>query len=1302
MITEYDEVEIDLTIRDGALYADLRGPGKLQLARPILVSVDIPEANWQALAQGIVDAKQLAAMGHELFKSIFHDELLDKFNECLGGLQDEPERGIRVRINTEAQALNMVPFATLCLRDDPISEFLALDDKTPVIQSVRTGRRPDLAKAPDMQHVASQRPGLFPLNMLVVHAAPRYYNLTKEKFAAWEKLERNGRLKIDYLTDANVETLQERLASEEMHYDLVHFVVHGALENAEDLDGAEGILLLSDPDTGKRQDVPASSLAETIARKGVRFVMLQACESGKSTKHNAFTGIAQRFAAAGVPAVIGMQYAVDVDVANTFADCFYDAWLSADTLPIERALTEARHRVKAKFRDRPCAWVAPALFMTCSSREVLGLPDRHGEGHEGSVRMIRSSLDRERLLFDLPPEEVASYVPPRGLPEMVHGARKTALSLLVGDDGIGKAGVAKLLGCALAEESHKPIKVFRARERADWSFLLPVVAGDEGAGLIILGLDAPLEEFCDELADIARCAQEKGTKLIMTADRHSYDMACGETRVLEALSRQDLFLIEIRPTELYPVDVRSSIFEVFVGTRELVDSVRDVIREHQKEIILALQDPSKLLRFVLLAQQARQLDDEKLAAILANAREISRVASSWIETLSLDQSYFAVTLVLFPDLSEDEFFAIYESLVEKYWRSRRPDLRILDYREILQLAPHVMLVDEGIRFSDPDFQLAVSGRLVRAHKRSLKAILSYLVERLIGPREGGEDVNRKMRIASARSIGEIAKVDLGMTEETLETLATDRWGRVRAAAGHALRQAFEERPNRGQVLALLKHWSQDERADLRWSAASAYGRIGRSQIGVVLPELARMAKDSDPRVQQSVAYAFRTLAVSQLHNAAVCNVLRTLASDKDKDVREEVAAVLEWQASFEIESVKHLLAAWMADPQVKWTAALALLSIGLSRPDSVSGQIVEFAEKDSEIVQVVLGRVVRSAPLSEGLDRLLARLARAGNTIMRQAITRAMELALRTPDPASRDVTNASAQKASEMCSLFRNWVKWRDEAGQEIVLTLLPDLASANPAAATDLLVRVFELDGPRLGSRLLDRLTTTFIGLSPLAEKGQVNLLYAFGVAPIAGVDKSHVFDEMGTLIAEEPESGRLFVERMLGDLEQERPAAFEVFRRLVLPVTESGDIVLDRTRLEIIARQAVELGQSSAIVWCVLCAYAVVTPRAAEQMLLALASASDASIRNLGLESAWGLMAEVHQPAEEVIRALGRSPTLRLDEVHEALGEEMFKIYYMLRLDRLSQIPDQDTPDTGEEIITITCDDLQEDGITILASS
>jgi len=54
----------------------------------------------------------------------------------------------------------------------------------------------------------------------------------------------------------------------------------------------------------------------------------------------------------------------------------------------------------------------------------------------------------------------------------------------------------------------------------------------------------------------------------------------------------------------------------------------------------------------------------------------------------------------------------------------------------------------------------------------------------------------------------------------------------------------------------------------------------------------------------------------------------------------------------------------------------------------------------------------------------------------------------------------------------------------------------------------------------------------------------------------------------------------------------------------------------------------------------------------------------------------MTEAPELGDEILGMLGKSPTLRLDEVHEALGEEMVKLFYTLRPSRSggSGIPGQ----------------------------
>jgi len=184
--------------------------------------------------------------------------------------------------------------------------------------------------------------------------------------------------------------------------------------------------------------------------------------------------------------------------------------------------------------------------------------------------------------------------------------------------------------------------------------------------------------------------------------------------------------------------------------------------------------------------------------------------------------------------------------------------------------------------------------------------------------------------------------------------------------------------------------------------------------------------------------------------------------------------------------------------------------------------------------------------------------------------------------------------------------VAYRDEGAQGVILNLLPDLASANPTAAADVIGEIFKLGDSQLSDRLLDRLTTPSVELSRSTRDGNIDLLYAFSITPIAGVDKSQVFAVMRKLIAEESETGALILERMLADLEVERTTAFEVFRQVILPATPSSTVQVNWTCLETMAVCAIELGQERAIVWCVMCAYAAISRETAEEMLFSLASA------------------------------------------------------------------------------------------------
>ncbi|WP_008307944.1 CHAT domain-containing protein [Leptolyngbya sp. PCC 6406] len=86
---------------------------------------------------------------------------------------------------------------------------------------------------------------------------------------------------------------------------------------------AQGFLAFED-EQGKAEFVSARRLAALVADQGIALVVLSACQSGMAvTGKSVFNGTAQQLIDAQIPAVVAMQYSVQVRAAQDFAEQFY-------------------------------------------------------------------------------------------------------------------------------------------------------------------------------------------------------------------------------------------------------------------------------------------------------------------------------------------------------------------------------------------------------------------------------------------------------------------------------------------------------------------------------------------------------------------------------------------------------------------------------------------------------------------------------------------------------------------------------------------------------------------------------------------------------------------------------------------------------------------------------------------------------------------------------------------------------------------------------------------------------------------
>lgn len=139
--------------------------------------------------------------------------------------------------------------------------------------------------------------------------------------------------------------------------DILHFIGHGEFVRRE----KKGYLLF-EGDNGGIQRVDADVIAQIVARRGIRLVFLNACETGTgfSGSHDFTNGVAPELVAAGVPAVIANQFPVLDPSATAFARHFY--WSLALGRSIGDAAREARVAVNYSITGEAIDWAVPVVF----------------------------------------------------------------------------------------------------------------------------------------------------------------------------------------------------------------------------------------------------------------------------------------------------------------------------------------------------------------------------------------------------------------------------------------------------------------------------------------------------------------------------------------------------------------------------------------------------------------------------------------------------------------------------------------------------------------------------------------------------------------------------------------------------------------------------------------------------------------------------------------------------------------------------------------------------------------------------
>ena len=292
--------------------------------------------------------------GSRLFTSLFEGDVKELYRSSFRDAQDE-NQGLRITLSlTGAPELSQIPWEYLYDRPS----FLSISTWTPIVRYL------DIPKPRRPLKIT------LPLRILGVVSAPSDagpIDVATEKAKlgqALAPLVASGWLAVDWLENASLRALQRQLRRADYH--VFHYIGHGGYDH----DADDGVLLFED-EHGCSKRITGVQLGTILKDEiSLRLAVLNACEGGRSSVEDPFSGVATSLIEFEIPAVIGMQFEITDRSAIVFASEFYSAL--ADGFPVDSALAEARKAIYADEND--VEWATPVLFMRVQDGLLFEMP----------------------------------------------------------------------------------------------------------------------------------------------------------------------------------------------------------------------------------------------------------------------------------------------------------------------------------------------------------------------------------------------------------------------------------------------------------------------------------------------------------------------------------------------------------------------------------------------------------------------------------------------------------------------------------------------------------------------------------------------------------------------------------------------------------------------------------------------------------------------------------------------------------------------------------------------------------------
>ncbi|MFC4502252.1 MULTISPECIES: CHAT domain-containing protein [Streptomyces] len=492
-----------------------------------------------------VPEKTAREFGNLLTRTILRDKIFTQFDLCRIRAKEQG-KSVRVLLRTDGPQVIRIPWEYMI--DPAYDDYLALH--VPIVRDLRLMNR------------TTPMPLTLPLRVLGISALPDdlpALEAQQERDRIAQVLRRDSSEKVDvhWLAGDRWQDLRSALKTGTWH--VLHCVCHGGFDKA----GAEGYIQLSGDD-GSAMRLHASDLRRLIAAgPHLRLVVLNACESAVSGPESAFTSTAAALMAAGVPAVVAMQYEITDRAAFTFASSFYER--IAEGIPVDQAVTLARDDVKVRLGS--LEWATPVLFLASDTPQIFASP---------KTSPVRNTPQ------DSPPTTEPTRSPPKRIDVLAEVGPCGHVALGPGDllAAACEDGAIRVLETAKGELVAQCLPVQREKPvRLAWSPWRRHVASRHKDGTVVIW------DLKTEMPVRVMTAGGQGDAVAFSADGHWLALTAGNRiHVYDALGARvrDLYVCSPKETAVWSAGQNSPLGPVSFapGDRHLVVACGDgVVRQ---------------------------------------------------------------------------------------------------------------------------------------------------------------------------------------------------------------------------------------------------------------------------------------------------------------------------------------------------------------------------------------------------------------------------------------------------------------------------------------------------------------------------------------------------------------------------------------------------------------------------------------------------------------------------------------------------------------------------------------------------